>query len=85
MDMRKVFQLISYTIMIGFSGLIAVHWTIPLLSSWFGVTLTITGASAVAEMYLYLLSSFIVAVGLIIGIFTIAFLIGLARSYVKAQ
>jgi hypothetical protein len=52
------------------AGVIAVKLTIPLLASWFGVTITITGSGPIAGMYLYLLSSFIVSMG-------IAFIVGI--------
>ena len=54
-----------------FSGVIAAYCTIPLLSSFFGVTLTITGVSLVGGMYLYVLTSLLVCLGLaaVVGLF----------------
>lgn len=65
-----------------FSGVVAVYLTFPLLASWFGVTITITGAGPVAGMYLYLLSTIIVVLGISlvawIGILLVIFAIAQA-------
>lgn len=73
-----------WLIMVGLTGVLAVKATIPLLASWFGVTLTITGASPIAGMYLYFLASLVVAVGVALGLCVIgaliAFLVLVATS-----
>ncbi len=59
-----------------FSGVIAVNLTIPLLDYMFGVKLIIVGSSAIAGMYLYLVSSMVASLLLLVGIGVIVVVIG---------
>lgn len=64
----KGLKAIYWCFMLLLSGVIAAKLTIPLLASWFGVQITITGATAVVGMYMYVLASCIVSVGILAGI-----------------
>ena len=66
------------------SGFIAAYAIIPLLSYLFGVTITVTGASLVAGMYLYVLTAFIVSLGIYAALFVIVFIFLLIVAGVMA-
>lgn len=79
-------RLLFSLVMLLLSGVIAAKLTIPLLASWFGITITIAGSTPVVGMYLFFVSSFIVVLGLlvelILGIAALAFVSWLCcRAY----
>lgn len=60
MSLQRDFLTVVQVLVIALSGFISAYITIPLLAKWFGVTITITGASAPVGMYLFTLTAMII-------------------------
>lgn len=76
-----IFQGVYTFIAILFYGVIAVMLTIPFMDWLFGIKIVVVGSSAIAGMYLFLLSTVLVNVGAFIGIG----LLGLLLWFLFAQ
>jgi len=70
-----------YVVMVALTGYIAAYYSIPLTAYWFDVTITISGATPVAGMYWYAISSFVVCVIIAFIGFVIAGLINFFSGY----